>query len=77
MTWPFTRRDALIDGLIKTPIVKFDKHDEALERRSRSRREQAEKVRAQARRIEVRDDPASQLHIVGRDETPRRHRGIR
>lgn len=49
----FRRRVDPIDTLIKKPVAKYVGHDEGLEVRTRQRRDQAERIRRQARQMET------------------------
>lgn len=42
----------------------YDEHDEALRKRTEQRRDDAEKIRSEARQIETKDDRRSRIHRV-------------
>jgi len=52
MRWPWSRRtaDPLIERLIVPPVVKYAVHNEALEQRSRARREAEAQAIAEVKR---------------------------
>lgn len=54
-----------IDRLIVPPVQKFAGHDEALAHRTRARREHADRIKAEGRKLETRDDGRSRIHLVG------------
>jgi hypothetical protein len=67
MTWRLWRsHDPVIETLIKPPTYTYLGHDETLEIAARQRRKDADRVRAEARRLDTRDDPRSRIHVVGR-----------
>jgi hypothetical protein len=55
-----------IEALIAPPVVKFTGHDEALAQRTRARREQADRLKADGRRLDTKDDGRSRIHMVTR-----------
>ncbi len=58
--------DPKIDRYIVPPVQKFAGHDEALAQRTRARREHAEQIKAEGRRLDTRDDSRSKIHMVSR-----------
>lgn len=54
--WPFRRRvDEVIDTLIRRPLPTFTGHDEAIEKETRVRRQQAERIRRTASALDTAD----------------------
>jgi len=68
--WLWRRRlppgDAAIATLIKSPVPKFTGHDEALQQRTRQRREAAAKIRVRASHVESGAAVSDALRMVKR-----------